>query len=91
MRTALRNFEGFFRGAQGLTVSSLGIGTYLGDPDEATDRAYTDAARIAFRIRHQLLRYGHQLSESKIRALARRGLAAMLRATSSSFARKRDF
>ena len=33
----------FFRTVYGLTVSSLGIGTYLGNPDEATDRAYTDA------------------------------------------------
>jgi aryl-alcohol dehydrogenase-like predicted oxidoreductase len=41
-------FQGFFRGAQGLTVSSLGLGTYLGNPDEATDRAYADAARAAF-------------------------------------------
>jgi aryl-alcohol dehydrogenase-like predicted oxidoreductase len=41
-------FQDFFRGAQGLTVSSLGLGTYLGNPDEATDRAYTDAARAAF-------------------------------------------
>jgi len=41
-------FQGFFRGAQGLTVSSLGLGTYLGNPDEASDRAYADAARAAF-------------------------------------------
>jgi aryl-alcohol dehydrogenase-like predicted oxidoreductase len=41
-------FQDFFRGAQGLRVSSLGLGTYLGNPDEATDRAYADAARAAF-------------------------------------------
>jgi aryl-alcohol dehydrogenase-like predicted oxidoreductase len=41
-------FQDFFRGAQGLTVSSLGLGTYLGSPDVATDRAYADAARAAF-------------------------------------------
>jgi len=28
--------------AQLLTVSTLGIGTYLGDADEATDAAYTE-------------------------------------------------
>ena len=33
----------FYRGVFGLQVSSLGIGTYLGGEDEATDRAYTDA------------------------------------------------
>ena len=31
---------GFFRQAQGLTVSSLGIGTYLGNLDDATDSSY---------------------------------------------------
>ena len=41
-------FQDFFRGAQGLTVSSLGLGTYLGNPDEATDLAYAEAARAAF-------------------------------------------
>ncbi len=33
----------FYRGVFGLQVSSLGIGTYLGGDDEASDRAYTDA------------------------------------------------
>ncbi|MFN7998712.1 MAG: aldo/keto reductase [Bryobacteraceae bacterium] len=37
----------FFRQVQGLTVSSLGLGTYLGEPDEKTDRGYTEAARTA--------------------------------------------
>src|SRR5580658_3119128 len=34
---------GFYRTVFGLEVSSLGIGTYLGNVDDATDRAYTDA------------------------------------------------
>ena len=33
----------FYRGIFGLQVSSLGIGTYLGGDDDASDRAYTDA------------------------------------------------
>ena len=33
----------FYRSVFGLQVSSLGIGTYLGGDDEASDRAYTDA------------------------------------------------
>ncbi|MDR3698041.1 MAG: aldo/keto reductase [Candidatus Sulfopaludibacter sp.] len=33
----------FFRSLFGLQVSSLGIGTYLGEPDDAADRAYADA------------------------------------------------
>ena len=35
--------DGHFRQAQGLVLSSLGIGTYLGQPDERTDAAYTSA------------------------------------------------
>ena len=34
---------GFYRTVFDLRASSLGIGTYLGDPDEAADRAYTGA------------------------------------------------
>lgn len=37
-----------FRAACGWTVSSIGLGTYLGAMDEATDRGYADAARLAF-------------------------------------------
>ncbi len=33
----------FFRRACGLSVSSLGIGTYLGEADDAADLAYTEA------------------------------------------------
>ena len=33
----------FYRTVRGLNVSSLGIGTYLGAADDATDQAYTDA------------------------------------------------
>ncbi len=35
--------EGHFRAARGFTLSSIGIGTYLGNWDEATDENYTDA------------------------------------------------
>lgn len=35
--------NGHFRRAQGLTLSSIGIGTYLGNWDEKTDRNYTAA------------------------------------------------
>ena len=41
--------NGFFREAGGVTVSSLGIGTYLGRPDDAADAAYTEAAVAAAR------------------------------------------
>lgn len=38
---------GFYRSVLGLNVSSLGIGTYMGGADDATDRAYTDALLAA--------------------------------------------
>src|SRR5258708_2195508 len=37
----------FYRLAQGLRLSSLGIGTYLGRADDETDRAYEGALRTA--------------------------------------------
>ena len=42
-----RAANGHFREAQGLTVSSIGIGTYLGNPDAKTDEAYTAAVGAA--------------------------------------------
>jgi aryl-alcohol dehydrogenase-like predicted oxidoreductase len=39
-----RSAAGHFREIRGgLVLSSIGIGTYLGDPDDSTDAAYTDA------------------------------------------------
>lgn len=43
---------GHFRQGNDLTVSSLGIGTYLGQPDDETDRRVTDA--IVESVRHGL-------------------------------------
>jgi aryl-alcohol dehydrogenase-like predicted oxidoreductase len=64
--------KGFFRSAQGLTVSSLGIGTYLGRMDERTDAAYTQAVGSALNAGINFidtsLNYRHQRSE---RAIAR--------------------
>jgi aryl-alcohol dehydrogenase-like predicted oxidoreductase len=37
----------FFRSLLGLSVSSLGIGTYLGRADDATDAAYIDALLVS--------------------------------------------
>lgn len=36
-----------FRDLQGLTASSIGCGTYLGDPDDATDQLYREAIETA--------------------------------------------
>lgn len=66
---------------QGLTVSTLGIGTYLGEPDQATDAAYTAAVIAAvecgFNVVDTAINYRFQRSERSIGAalpeLARRG------------------
>jgi aryl-alcohol dehydrogenase-like predicted oxidoreductase len=41
---------GYFRKAQGILLSSIGIGTYLGKPDAATDEAY--AKSVAAAVQH---------------------------------------
>ena len=38
---------GFYREAAGLLVSSLGLGTYLGNADEPTDESYAQAVKTA--------------------------------------------
>jgi len=64
---------GFFRQAQaagGLWISSIGLGTYLGEPDAATDAGYTTAIAAALRSGINLLdsaiNYRHQRSERNI-------------------------
>ena len=42
--------EGHFRFEQNLWLSSVGIGTYLGGPDEETDRAYSEAITRAVEL-----------------------------------------
>jgi aryl-alcohol dehydrogenase-like predicted oxidoreductase len=58
--------------AQGVSVSSLGIGSYLGAMDDETDRAYTEAACAAVRgginFIDTSLNYRHQRSERNIGA-----------------------
>ena len=60
----------FYRPAQGRTVSSLGLGTYLGNADEPTDRAYEAAIQAAVRGGINLLdtaiNYRHQRSEQSM-------------------------
>ena len=66
---AARN-RAFYRPIYGLEVSTLGLGTYLGNPDEATDRSYHDAVVAAVRGGINLLdtaiNYRHQHSERSI-------------------------
>src|SRR5690606_21096876 len=59
--------SGFYRCCQSLTVSSLGLGSYLGNMDAATDAAYvasvTAAVRGGINFLDTSLNYRHQGSE----------------------------
>jgi aryl-alcohol dehydrogenase-like predicted oxidoreductase len=71
-RFASRAAAGHFREQQGLWLSSLGIGTYLGEPDEPTDKAYTDAVVAAVEaganVIDSAINYRFQRSERSIAA-----------------------
>jgi aryl-alcohol dehydrogenase-like predicted oxidoreductase len=66
---------GHFREAMGLSLSSLGLGTYLGDEDEATDRGYEASVAAALdagiNVFDSAINYRGQKSERAVgRALA---------------------
>jgi aryl-alcohol dehydrogenase-like predicted oxidoreductase len=66
---------GYYRELDGLALSSLGLGTYLGKEDDATDRAYEGAVRRAFQrsinVIDAAVNYRNQRSERAVgRALA---------------------
>jgi aryl-alcohol dehydrogenase-like predicted oxidoreductase len=72
-RFAGRAAEGHFRPiAAGILVSSLGIGTYLGEPDGATDRGYREAVVGAveggFNLADSAINYRFQRSERSVGA-----------------------
>jgi aryl-alcohol dehydrogenase-like predicted oxidoreductase len=64
--------DGHFRGVQGLTLSSLGIGTYLGQPDAKTDESYASAivaaAENGINVIDAAINYRFQRSERSIGA-----------------------
>jgi aryl-alcohol dehydrogenase-like predicted oxidoreductase len=74
---------GHFRERGGLTLSSVGIGTYLGEPDAATDRGYTEAVVEAvlggINVLDSAINYRFQRSERSMGAalaeLASRGVS----------------
>jgi len=82
-RFAGRAAEGHFREQHGLWLSSLGIGTYLGEPDVRTDTAYTEAiieaVESGVNVIDTAINYRFQRSERSVGAalaeLARRGYA----------------
>src|SRR5260370_14663555 len=60
----------FYRDAQGLSVSTLGLGTYLCGTDSATDDAYAGAVAAAvcggINFLDSAINYRHQRSERSI-------------------------
>ena len=83
-RFAGRAADGHFREAHSLVLSSLGIGTYLGQPDDKTDQSY--AASVAAAVESGInvidaaINYRFQRSERSIGAaikyLAKQGIRA---------------
>jgi aryl-alcohol dehydrogenase-like predicted oxidoreductase len=67
-----RAASGHFREAQRLVLSSIGIGTYLGQPDEKTDASYTEAIVAAvesgINVIDAAINYRYQRSERSIGA-----------------------
>lgn len=67
--------ESHFRLEQNLWLSSIGLGTYLGRPDEATDRAYTEsvvrAVELGVNVIDTAANYRFQRSERSIGAALR--------------------
>jgi aryl-alcohol dehydrogenase-like predicted oxidoreductase len=63
-------------GANDLWLPSIGLGTYLGEPDENADAAYTEAIVLALRsgihILDTAINYRHQRSERNIGAALER-------------------
>jgi aryl-alcohol dehydrogenase-like predicted oxidoreductase len=63
-----------------LWLSSLGLGTYLGEPDDAADRAYEEAIAVALRGGVSLLdtaiNYRHQRSERNLGTVLGRMIGA---------------
>ena len=75
---------GFYRHAQGFTVSSVGIGSYLGDRDDKTDCRYAEATAAAIRgginFIDTSLNYRNQRSELAIgKAIAELNAAGEVR------------
>jgi aryl-alcohol dehydrogenase-like predicted oxidoreductase len=77
---------GHFREQQGLSLSSIGIGTYLGNPDELTDANYAEAvvraAHLGCNVIDSAANYRFQRSERSI------GMALQVLTGQHDFARE---
>ncbi len=69
---------GFYRDAQSLSVSSIGLGTYLGEMDDITDRGYAEAVVAALKSGVNFidtsLNYRYQRSERSVGLALRQAL-----------------
>jgi aryl-alcohol dehydrogenase-like predicted oxidoreductase len=69
-RFAAHSASGHFREAQRMVLSSVGMGTYLGQPDQRTDEAYTAAvvaaAESGINVFDSAINYRFQRSERSI-------------------------
>ena len=69
-RFAGRAAQGHFREQQGLTLSSIGLGTYLGNPDSETDLNYSNAivraVQLGCNVIDSAANYRFQRSERSI-------------------------
>lgn len=77
-------FPGHFRETHHLWLSSIGLGTYLGEPDASTDALYREAVNRALELGVNVfdtaINYRHQRSERNIgEALAERFATGRLR------------
>jgi len=82
--------SGFYRVAQGLRLSSLGIGTYLGNADDDTDRAYEAALHAAIdggiNVIDTARNYRRERSEKAIaRAIAGRNRDELILCTKAGY------
>ncbi len=79
-RSRLGAAEGHFGDWQGLQVSSVGIGTYLGEEDAVTDGAYTAAItralELGLNVVDSAINYRNQRSERSIGAALRELIGA---------------
>ena len=78
-RFAVR-LQGHFREAQGLWISSIGLGTYLGEPTAAYDTLYgeavTQAIESGINVVDSAINYRHQRSERAIGQALRTSISA---------------
>src|SRR5262245_206951 len=72
--------EGHFRDQRGLWLSSIGVGTYLGEADDASDRQYTAAIVRALELGTNVIdtaiNYRAQRSERAVGEALRQAIAS---------------